>query len=84
MKKIVGQKNSQDNQRLGRRRFLALSGAMGAMALPGIAAAETRELGLPPRPYGSRSPFERAVRYIPREQTRPTVSAIHLFKTSME
>jgi sulfane dehydrogenase subunit SoxC len=64
MKKIVGQKSLQDNQKLGRRRFLALSGAMGAMALPGIAANAPRELGLPPRQYGSRSPFERAVRYI--------------------
>ena len=57
----------QNDPRFPRRRFLFLSAALGAMslarsnALAGAISGDPPGLGMPRRPYGYRSPFEKNV-----------------------
>src|SRR5215469_13470432 len=54
--------------RLTRRTFLATAGAtIGAVQVYG--AEFPKELGAGPRPYGERSPFEQAARFLPETNT---------------
>jgi sulfane dehydrogenase subunit SoxC len=70
------------NRVLGRRRFLSLSAALGALSLTGVkplpdtGGDDALELNVPRRPYGYRSPFEKnVVRALSHGQLPDTGSA---------
>jgi len=57
------QDHSSTPSSFSRRRFLASATTLGALAVETALGAETpHELGAPLRPYGERSPFEKAMR----------------------
>ncbi len=62
----------------GRRRFLSITSVMAALAgapIKSVFAEDVHSLGAPLRPYGERSPFEKAVRRSLRKITYPTTGS---------
>src|SRR6266481_6750097 len=65
----------KDSTRSSRRRMLGIGAALGGGLLAGREQARAAELGEPLGPYGERSPFEKAVRWLRESKTPETGSS---------